>query len=113
MTGHNRPGNAVIEANLAAVGVRVRTFAAHFVEAPPFECALVAPFFHEFVVCCPEGTNVDEINAHLLEEGILGGYNLEKVYPELKQRMLIAVTEMNSREDIESLCEILSEVSNA
>lgn len=82
-------------------------------QIPGFSVCMDAPFFHEFVVCCPDGTNVDEINAHLLEEGILGGYNLEKDYPELKQRMLIAVTEMISREEIESLCEILSEVSNA
>ncbi len=35
------------------------------------------------------------INNHLLEHGILGGYDLEKDYPDLKNRMLIAVTEMN------------------
>jgi len=78
-----------------------------------FSVCMDAPFFHEFVVCCPGGLSVDEINHHLLEEGILGGYNLEKDYPELKQRMLIAVTEMNTREEIERLCEVLSEVSHA
>ena len=72
-----------------------------------------APFFHEFVVCCPENTRVDDINAYLLEEGILGGYNLEKDYPELKNRLLVAVTEMNTRDEIDHLCEVLSEVPHA
>jgi glycine dehydrogenase subunit 1 len=70
------------------------------------------PFFHEFVVCLPDHLDVDEVNADLLEHGILGGYNLQKDYPELKNRMLIAVTEMNSRENIDYLCDVLREVSN-
>jgi glycine dehydrogenase subunit 1 len=82
-------------------------------QIPGFSVCMDAPFFHEFVVCCPENISVDKLNARLLEEGILGGYNLEKDYPELKNRMLIAVTEMNSRADIDSLCAALSEVTNA
>jgi glycine dehydrogenase subunit 1 len=69
-----------------------------------------APFFHEFVVRCPRP--VDEINSYLLDEGILGGYDLGQVYPEMANHMLIAVTEMNSKEDIDLLVESLSEVSN-
>lgn len=80
---------------------------------PGFSVATNTPFFHEFVVSCPENTSVDEINAHLLEEGILGGYNLENDFPRLRNHMLIAVTEMNTRDDIDALCEILSEVKNA
>ena len=68
------------------------------------------PFFHEFVVQCPRP--IAEINAALLEQGILGGYDLGQDYPQLKNHMLIAVTEMNSKEDIDLLVESLSEVSN-
>jgi glycine dehydrogenase subunit 1 len=78
-----------------------------------FKVCMDAPFFHEFVVCLPDHLSVDEVNAHLLEHGILGGYNLERDYPELKNRMLIAVTEMNRRDDIDYLCEVLEEVANA
>ena len=53
-----------------------------------------------------------EINAHLLEHGILGGYDLGQDYPALKNHLLIAVTEMNSKEDIDVLVEVLSEVSH-
>ncbi len=69
------------------------------------------PFFHEFMVCCPRP--VEEINAHLLDHGILGGYDLGKDYPSLKNHMLIAVTEMNRREEIDALCEVLEEVTHA
>jgi glycine dehydrogenase subunit 1 len=60
------------------------------------------PFFKEFVVRCPRP--VKEINDRLLDEwGILGGYDLGKVYPELKDHMLLSVTEMNPREEIDLL----------
>ena len=68
------------------------------------------PFFHEFAFCV--NRPVEEVNAHLLEHGILGGYDLGQDYPALKDHMLIAVTEMNSKEDIDTLVEVLSEVSH-
>ncbi|HSO11191.1 MAG TPA: aminomethyl-transferring glycine dehydrogenase subunit GcvPA [Anaerolineales bacterium] len=68
------------------------------------------PFFHEFALCVNQP--VDEVNAHLLEHGIIGGYDLGQDYPALKDHMLIAVTEMNSKEDIDTLVEVLSEVAN-
>jgi glycine dehydrogenase subunit 1 len=68
------------------------------------------PFFHEFALCV--NRPVAEVNAHLLEHGILGGYDLGQDYPALKDHMLIAVTEMNSKQDIDVLVEVLSEVSH-
>jgi glycine dehydrogenase subunit 1 len=68
------------------------------------------PFFNEFAVRCPRPAK--EITDHLLEHGILAGYALGQDYPELKNFLLIAVTEMNSQEDIESLVSALEEVSN-
>ena len=65
------------------------------------------PFFHEFALCCPKP--VSDINAHLLEHGILGGYDLGQDYPGLKDHMLIAVTEMTSKDDIDALTAVLSE----
>jgi glycine dehydrogenase subunit 1 len=67
------------------------------------------PFFHEFVVKCP--LPVAEINEHLLDHGILGGYDLGEEFPELDDHMLVAVTEMNAKEDIDLLVETLAEVS--
>jgi len=68
------------------------------------------PFFHEFTLVCPKP--VSQINAYLLEHGILGGYDLGQDYPALKDHMLVAVTEMNSKEDIDTLVQVLSEVSH-
>jgi len=69
-----------------------------------------APFFHEFVLRCPQPAA--EINEHLLEHGILGGYDLGQDYPALNNHLLIAVTEMNSKEEIDALVEVLSEVEH-
>jgi glycine dehydrogenase subunit 1 len=68
------------------------------------------PFFHEFALCV--NRPVEEVNKHLLDHGIIGGYDLGQDYPALKDHMLIAVTEMNSKQDIDVLVEVLSEVSH-
>jgi glycine dehydrogenase subunit 1 len=66
------------------------------------------PFFQEFVVRCPAPAK--EINRHLLEEwGIIGGYDLGRDYPHLENQMLICVTEVISREEIDLLVEALAE----
>lgn len=79
-------------------------------DIPGFSVCMDRPFFHEFVVCCPKP--VAEINERLLDEGILGGYDLQQDYPALENRMLLAVTEMITRDQIDHLCEVLSEVTN-
>ena len=69
------------------------------------------PFFKEFVVHCPRP--VKEINDYLLHEWeIIGGYDLGRVYPHLKDHMLLCVTEMNSREEIDMLVDALEEVAS-
>jgi glycine dehydrogenase subunit 1 len=68
------------------------------------------PFFHEFVVECPRP--VAEINAALLERGILGGFDLVAEYPDLDRHMLIAVTEMNTKDQIDNLVKNLQEVAH-
>ncbi len=79
-------------------------------QIPGFEIAVPGDFFHEFVVRCPG--DVETVNTHLLDHGILGGYDLGRDYPALKNHMLVAVTEMNSREDIDYFCEALEAYSH-
>src|SRR5690606_23799771 len=67
------------------------------------------PFFNEFVVKCPRP--VSEINDRLIERGIIGGYDLGQDYPELQDHMLVCVTEMNRKDEIDALVEVLKEVS--
>ena len=68
------------------------------------------PFFHEFVLCCPKPAS--EVNEYLLEHGIFGGYDLGKDYPALKNHILMAFTEMNSKQEIDTLVEVLKEMSH-
>jgi glycine dehydrogenase subunit 1 len=69
------------------------------------------PFFKEFVVRCPRP--VREINDELLKlRNIIGGYDLGRTYTELKDHMLICVTEMNPRQEIDLLAEALEEVTS-
>lgn len=74
---------------------------------PGYEIMNSRPFFNEFTVRCP--IPVQDLNAHLLEHEILGGYNLGTDFPEMKNEMLIAVTEMNDKDSIDYLCEVLGE----
>ena len=52
------------------------------------------------------------VNHFLLDQGILGGLDLESIFPSMKNHMLIAVTEMNSKDDIDYLVDMLKEVNN-
>jgi glycine dehydrogenase subunit 1 len=65
-------------------------------------------FFHEFVLCCPRPAS--EVNEYLLEHGILGGYALGQDYPTLENHLLMAFTEMNSKQEIDTLVEVLKEM---
>ena len=71
-----------------------------------FELPFDGVFFKEFTVRCPLAPA--EINRRLLERGIVGGLDISDQVP---SGMLIAVTEMNSREDIDALVDALAEVS--
>jgi glycine dehydrogenase subunit 1 len=62
------------------------------------------PFFHEFVVRAKKP--IEEINRALLERGIIGGLDLRDP---LLNRMLICVTEMNSRAEIDAMVEALAD----
>jgi glycine dehydrogenase subunit 1 len=84
--------------------------AAELSKIPGMGLCFSEPFFHEFALCV--NRPVDEVNEHLLEHGIIGGYDLGQDYPTLKDHMLVAVTEMNSKEDIDMLVEVLAEVSH-
>lgn len=67
-----------------------------------FEQVYNKEFFNEFVTACP--VDVDMLMAKLEENDILGGLPVEG-------GILWCVTEMNSKEEIDKLCEILKEVA--
>ena len=67
-----------------------------------------ATFFNEFVVKCPRPAA--ELNEGLLEAGLIGGYDLGQDYPGMENYMLVAVTEMNTREQIDYFLNVLEEL---
>lgn len=84
---------------------RAHYAAAEIAKLPGYSVDTRAPFFKEFVVQCPRP--VAEINATLREHGIIGGYDLAGDEPQLGNAMLLAVTEMNSKADIDELVAVL------
>ena len=77
---------------------------------PGYEVNSQAVFFNEFLVKCPKDPAA--INKYLLDEGILGGLPVGDYYPDLKNHLLIAVTEKNTKESIDLLAELLEEAAN-
>ena len=67
-------------------------------------------FFKEFVVSLDgTGTTVAAVNAKLRERKIFGGYDLSAQFPELGQSMLVCVTEVHTKDDIDRLAAALGE----
>jgi glycine dehydrogenase subunit 1 len=66
-----------------------------------FATVFSASYFKEFVIQCPRP--VAEINKELLQEKIIGGLDLEIYYPELKNCMLLCVTENRTLDDMNRL----------
>jgi len=68
-------------------------------------------FFHEFAVRCPAPPA--RINDRLRERGIIGGYDLGRDYPALKDHLLLCCTEVATRDDIDGLVAALREAGRA
>ena len=79
--------------------------AAHIGQLPGYSLPINGPFFQEFVVQCPASPT--EINKKLMDRNILGGLDVSE---KISNGMLLCVTEMNSKEDIDALVAALSEI---
>ena len=89
---------------------------AHFTQQaicalPGFTLAFDRPFYDEFAITCP--IPIERLNAELRDRGVIGGYDLSRDYPELKNTALFCVTEARAREDIETLVTALDEIVGA
>jgi glycine dehydrogenase subunit 1 len=65
------------------------------------------PIFNEFVLESEKPLN--QIYIRMMEKGIIAGYPLERDFPELKNCLLLCVTEVHSRAKIEKLIEAFKE----
>jgi glycine dehydrogenase subunit 1 len=75
---------------------------------PGYKLRFEAPFFHEFVLQCP--ADAETVAAKLADSGILAGYPLGRDYPDLRDCLLVAVTEKRTREEIDQFASALGEV---
>nr|WP_312577807.1 aminomethyl-transferring glycine dehydrogenase subunit GcvPA [Sedimentibacter sp.] len=64
-----------------------------------FSPVFTTPFFKEFTLESKEA--IDVINNKLLNNEIIGGYDIEKAYPEIKNGYLVAVTEKRTKNEID------------
>lgn len=67
------------------------------------------PIFNEFVVQLNKP--VSEVNQALLEKGIVGGFDLGRDYPEFENCMLVAVTEIRTKEEIDQLVKEVGDIN--
>lgn len=93
---------------VATLNVQKAHYAASRIAASnKLSLAYESSFFNEFLVKLPEGTDVQQLNSKLLQSGFIGGYQIDKAFPELAGHMLIAVTEQRSKEEIDQFIECL------
>ena len=73
---------------------------------PGYSLPMEGVFFQEFVVTCPGPPG--GVNQSLLDNGIIGGLDISD---RVANGMLLCVTEMNSREEIDTLVKVLGEAA--
>ncbi|MEN1970569.1 aminomethyl-transferring glycine dehydrogenase subunit GcvPA [Lentibacillus sp. N15] len=78
-------------------------------EKADFEVITDGPFFNEFVIKVPG--SVTDYNQQLLAKGFIGGYDLEHTYPDLAGHMLLAVTEIRTKEEIDTFVNELGDIN--
>lgn len=66
------------------------------------------PVFNEFVINLPKPWAA--VDAGLREKGLLGGFGLGSEYPGLENAVLVAVTELRTKDQIDTLARALREV---
>lgn len=93
---------------MAELNMHKARYAKKQLEDAGFEVVQDGSFFNEFVVKLPVPVKV--ANDKLLEKGIIGGYDLATYYPELEGHMLVAVTEIRTKEEIDAFVKELGDI---
>jgi len=70
--------------------------------------AFNGPRFHEVVVTL--NRKVDEVIDALLKHGIVGGYDISSLYPQLGNALLVCATEIRTSEEIAAYAKALKEI---
>lgn len=94
---------------MAMLNLQKAHYAKQAMKAAGLEVVFTAPFFNEFVVKLNKP--VAEVNKQLLNAKIIGGFDLGTAYPELANHMLIAVTELRTKQEIDTLVRELEAIT--
>lgn len=73
------------------------------------EIAFSSPTFNEFTIKISSAP--EEVLKGLLKKKVMGGLGLKRFYPALDKHILVAVTEMNTKEEMDSFVDALSKIS--
>lgn len=92
---------------MALQNIQKAHYAKKVLKEKGFELVFEGPSFNEFVIKL--GKPVKEVNQALLQKGIIGGYDLGRDYPDLANHMLVAVTELRTKEEIDTFAKELGD----
>src|SRR5690625_4591943 len=95
---------------LAMLNMQKARYAKAKLQEAGIEIAYQGPIFNEFVVRLNQP--VSSINDQLLKKGVIGGYDLGFAYPELENHMLVAVTEIRTKEEIDTFVKELGDIND-
>jgi len=90
--------------NLAIQNMQKAHYAAKILREKGIKIISATPFYNEFVVNI---NNIHKLKQHCYKNNIIPGLELEKFYPELKNTLLVCVTEMHTKDDIDNLVQVL------
>ena len=112
----NQALNALaVTITLATLGKELKTLSMHNLQKAHYAAERMdnaglnvlfkAPFYNEFAV---QVLNIEKAKENMIKNNIVPGLELERFYPEMKNSMLICVTELHTKEQIDKLVEVLS-----
>ncbi|WP_066293569.1 aminomethyl-transferring glycine dehydrogenase subunit GcvPA [Bacillus sp. FJAT-29937] len=92
---------------MALANIQKANYAKKTFKENGFEVVFEGPSFNEFVIKL--NTPVKEVNQQLLKKSIIGGYDLGRDYSDLANHMLVAVTELRTKEEIDTFVKEMGE----
>jgi glycine dehydrogenase subunit 1 len=88
---------------MAIGNIQKANYAKNVFKQNGFEIVYDGPSFNEFVVKLDKP--VEGLTSYLLQSGVIGGYDLGKVDPKYAGQMLVCVTEIRTKEEIDTFVE--------
>ncbi len=95
--------------DMATLNMQKARYTKQKLEEANIPVTFTGSFFNEFVVKLSKP--VSDVNKDLFEKGFVGGYDLGLTYAEFDNHMLIATTEIRSKEEIDAFVKELGDIN--